>query len=686
MRLFTKQFFGKKPKSENNKTVQDLAIVSLFVYLVLSWFEWRKPGAVTDFYRSLDPFNLPLIIFLGSVSYIIWKRWRDGILLIAKSCYRRLEGISLQMFLLSLLVLLLIHLLTILTKEHGSIPVLLLNLTIVLVSVVMGIITLRKKSYLLNTWEIQNGQDRTGKQTSPLKQRIASLYSGEGRGFATLIILIFLTGFILHIFAANWSKGHVDFHSGEQQFYSSIKDFSVGEYNKAIFKRAQSIVVYALGSINDLLFQDESGIFHMRLIISLITFSINFYILASLRKIRFLKISKRGMIYILLGFTFSYTILFYSSVIRPDIIILTIFNLFLFEYLKNGIGNLSYLVILSSIAMAFKGNGFLLPLILFSLVNWELIKRSYLIGKWHVRSFLEYNVLLITIYTGFLLLSPSYLKGGVFSFFESFIKGLDKFESGHYGLFATGKNPVFMYFERFMHFIVFFSPIIVLYFTGLVSFLYKSFKTLSLKKIIFFEHGRVILILLLSAVFFVFIIMKPIQFYRYYFPFATVFLTVALIALSQIKLKRISYAAVFLFLVYNSYFIYFILNNSRFNPELKSKELNIDYYEKDWILPDGMKVKGKLMNIDSLPQGEYLLITEMNKYTYDRIIDRRGIFMEKDFYGISPEKLNTSLAFYQDLRNLTLVYSTGKNAIWGIYLPYDVWYMNNPNYYIYQKN
>jgi hypothetical protein len=511
---------------------------------------------------------------------------------------------------------------------------------------------------------------------------------GEGWGYSTLVIIIFSAGLVLNILAANWSGGYTHFHSGESQFYVLIKSFSAGNY-EAIYDRTQSIVIYMLGTI-DRIFNGTLSIFSLRLIISLSTFLINFCILVNLRTIKILKLSKWSIIYVLIGFSFSYTIIFWSNVIRPDIILLTLFNLFLYEYLKNGTRNLLYLIVLSATAMSFKGSGFLLPVVLLTLVNFENIKPVFLRQHLKFGYFLYNNFFVIILtYLIFLLLSPTYLDAGLFSFFDAFTSGLEKFSTGHYGMFATGRSFISIYTERSISFVIFFSPIIIFYFVGTMLILYKNVKTFNLKSTLGSANIRVLLTILLSIVFFLFVFTKPIQFYRYYFPLLTVFIVVSFIVVAKIKPRVISLMIVAVFLIFNSYFIYhYELNNIRLQVNFSSySPIYIDAGTRYWQLPPDINVAGKVNSIEQLPSGSYLLVTEDLKYRYDNILANPQFYTEGDLYELDHEELVREMQFYEQLRELTLVKSTGKdNKVFGYYLPYDVWYMTQPNYYIYEKD
>ncbi|MFA5599160.1 MAG: hypothetical protein WDA06_01050 [Phenylobacterium sp.] len=524
----------------------------------------------------------------------------------------------------------------------------------------------------------------------PLVRNIVRWIYKEGWWYSATIISIFLFGFVLHVLVANWSKGYVYFHSGEGMFYSAIKEFSSGNFG-AIYQRPQAIIVYALGAV-DYLFGGKLSIFWLRLIISIPTLLINFYILANLRKIRFLKISKLATLYILAGFTFSYTILFYSSLIRPDIIILTLFNLFLYEYLRNGTKRLLYLICLSALAASFKGNGILMVVTLIALLNVDLVRSSIYQKTIAFRKFLYGNIITVSLtYLSFLLLSPTHLADGVFGFLSIVGKGAEKFGAGHYGLFATGQDLIPMYTERMVNFLIFFSPLIALYFIGVILGLYKILSSTLLHPKKFITSAnigtlRTTLIILLSIVFFLFIFTKPIQFYRYYFPLLTVFLAIFSIVLVKIKPRIISIVLLLLFLTYNSYFIYDQLHNTRLNIDFSIyTPLYRDANARPWQYPPNLYIKGRVDSIDELSTGDYLLVTEHYKYIFDRIISNPAIFRKGDFYGYEEEVVARNLQFYKQLNELTLVEKTGENKMYGYYLPYDVWYMTNPNYYIYLK-
>ena len=568
---------------------------------------------------------------------------------------------------------------------------------IALITIISGVTTLllKKNALVPQTGEnegVPAEQERAPEFASafprlgkiPFLKHVVRWMYKEGWGYGTTVVCIFLIGLILHVWGANWSRGYTQFHSGESQFYTLIKAFSSGDY-EAIYQRTQSIVIYALGLI-DRVFQGTLTIFSLRLVISLIAFTVNFFLLANLRKLKALAISKKATLYILLGFSFSYTILFYSSVIRPDIIILTLFNLFLYEYLKNGVARLPYLILLSALAMSFKGNGVLVLAILITLVNFEIAKVWFREKIFPLDQFFWQNLTTLTLtYLLFLMMSPLYFREGGLFLFETLSEGAEKLGAGHYGIFATNRGFIPLYADRLFHFIIFFSPLIVLYFLGALVYLKNSIRLYG-KRLIGSPRMRGILIVLLSLAFFFFMFTKPIQFYRYYFPFITVFLVITFSVISRIKLRGVAPLCMVAFMIYNSYFMRQQFMNARLRVDFSTMSpLYRESGTRQWMLPPSARFDVGIVSIDELPPRAYLLITEQDKYTYDRILRNPEHYNDGDFAGLDREELKKRLEFYARLGELRPVYSSGENTTLGVYLPYDVWYMTNPNYYLYQK-
>lgn len=653
---------------------KDIFLASFSLFLILSWFEWREPGSTSGLYGLVGFLGIFFYIFLIFILSFLGKKWLHRITPSKK--YEKIKRLTFIVFLSSLLILLILQFGAAIYEQAGILIFWLRTITVFL-SVMSGTAVI---------WLNHDFLDETEKQ-KPDEIELKKEENFWENNFKLIVTLIFLVSLTLHILVANWSNGFSNFHSGESQFYKLIKSFSEGNYD-AIYQRSQSIFVYSLGFL-DRLFHKTLDITSLRLIVSIATFMINFYILLNLKKIPSLKISKLGILYILAGFAFSHTILFYSGVLRPDIIILTIFNLFLFEYLKNGLNRLAYLILLSAMAVSFKGNGFLLVAFLIAIVNFELVRKNLAEEKKISFSlFFKYNLLMVLPYLIFLLLSPHYLSLGLFSFFNNFDIGLEKFNSGHYGLFSTGQNPLWIYSERFLTFILFFSPIVILYFFGSFSYLYRLFrifKKINFKKFISLPEIKIAIVIVLSLFFFFFVFGKPIQFYRYYFPLLTVFITISFLVLAKLKHKKISLFLMILFLAYNSYFIQQQLSNSRFNEKIAGNKFYVEEYTRDWMMPVEINIEQGINRMSDLPENGQLLIMENNKYIYDRIIKNEEFFTEKDFYGVSKEELNERINFYKDLQGLNLVYSSGENKIFSFYLPYDLWYMTNANYYIYAK-
>jgi hypothetical protein len=564
---------------------------------------------------------------------------------------------------------------------------------LLVISIISGIATFLPKRAQTENSSKENEGIAEQKQTRgklqihnlPILRNIMRWKQKEGSTYATIIIVIFITGLFLHASVANWSKDYTYFHSGESQFYNLIKEYSF-KNTAVMYQRSQSIVIYTFGTIDEL-FNNSLSIYDIRLIISLLTYGINFFILLNLREVELLHITKRASIYILLGFTLSYGILFYSSLIRSDIFILTFFNLFLYEYLKNGTRNLLYLITLCALAVSFKGNGLLLTIVLFTLLNYENVKDAWLKHHWSIHRLLKDNFITATLFgLLFLLFNPLYVKKGILDFSATFKSGIEKFGSGHYGLFATGQDFFPMYIERFTQFLYYFSPLILLYFIGTITYCFKKLKKEGLKKIFFSQEGRVFAVLGLSFIFFLFIFEKPIQFYRYYFPLITVLLVVTFIVIAKIKYHFLNTLLLVLFIGYNAYFIYHIQNNSRFNFDFsKVTPLYRQADTRPWMYPPTAKFIGTIDTMDEIPTKSYLLVPEQSKYIYDRILQNPKKYRNEDYFGLEEGELERALVFYSELDKLTPVNPPRKNTFLGMYLPYDTWYMNSPNYYLYQK-
>jgi hypothetical protein len=517
-----------------------------------------------------------------------------------------------------------------------------------------------------------------------LPYKLINWMNKEGWKYSLIIITIFVVGIILNLMTSNWSQGYTNFHSGESQFFNLIKSFSSGNFD-AIYKRTQPIIIYLYGSI-DLIFGGKLSITLMRLITSLSLFTINFFLISKLKKINFLNLKNNNIIFMLIGYTFSYTILFYSNIIRSDIFLLTVFNLFLFEYLSRGIKKINYLILLTALAMVFKGSGILLFGILMILFNYEYIIKPEHSKKIALHKIIFFNILVSSlVYLTFLIFNPTELTNGVFSFFGTVSTGVNHMQSGHYGLFPTNQPLLNLYLSRIISFNISFSPLINIYFLFCVYYFYKfliKFKIKDVKS----SNFRKTIVILLSFGFFVYLISKPLQIYRYYFPFLTVFIILSFFTVSRISINKIKYFLVALFILYNLYFIYLQLNNSRLNVDIdKNVYYVISSYTKNWMLPPGINISRKIGNISQLKSGEYLLITEHFTYTNSRITNKRDMFREEDFYPETNESIEAKAEFYNGLKNLTLIDSTGKNELCGFYLPYDNWYMIKPNYYIYKK-
>ncbi|MFA5075825.1 MAG: hypothetical protein WC480_00180 [Patescibacteria group bacterium] len=515
---------------------------------------------------------------------------------------------------------------------------------------------------------------------------------------AFLIITLVII-FIVRLIFINWSSGYEFFHSGESGFNSLIKKFAAGDWG-VLARKSQSIMIYLFGIwqmiIKTLKIDSLVG---LRFIINIATF-FNVILTWKIASLIFSKhrFKKPIAYFSLAAIGFSYFIIFYSNLVRPDIIILLIYNILFYYILKKQKISFAVTAIIAGVCLAFKGSGMLLIIInlaLFILLTWQ--KENYRIIKIlyprHILAII--NIIFISLLV-YYFLTP-YLYNNPLRTFETINKGLEHFGTGHYGLFPTNISFQRMILDRLAILGWSFSPFILLAIPGAILYLVKWLPT-SINKIKEATTQELIKISLAFGViiFPLYIGQQVIQFGRYYFPLLTLMIIFASYILCvTLRNKYLIILALLAILAFNFSFYPHLLNNSRIEAsqllaEIPSQKIyRLINTSRPWQYPPaGDKKYVWVDKIGKIPDGGYLIVPQHSYYKFYNYLKNPELYAPGDWYPDEKPEQKYFNNFNKIFQLKPVKKTDKKNFFWfsNDQLPYDIWYMTHPNYYIYHIN
>lgn len=511
------------------------------------------------------------------------------------------------------------------------------------------------------------------------------------------LISLFIILFLLRLLFIYWDKGYGDFHSGEAIFLDLIKSFSGGNLHSLVLK-SQSIIILVFGFFNSFFrLTHIPTLLGTRFIINLVSF-LNLILIFKIALLLFENHKHKYTIgifsVILLGF--NYFFIFFSNLIRPDAIMALIYNYFIYLLLKSRKVDFVLLSVVAGIALSFKGNGLLLLVLnigAFILLNLNLNKGIISSIKSLITLKIMFSILILlmgTLTTYYYL--THYTHENILNSFFAINSGLERFGVGHYGLFPTNISFTEMYFERLKLLMWAFSPIIVLFPMGIIV----AIKKMDLLKKLFDLNKQELLhifVAIATLVFFIFIFRKPIQFARYYFPFISIFYIYTSYFIINTFKKITLYTFLPLYVIFNVTFYPHLLTNSRFSAsnlisKYTDQEVLIPSNDKGWALPPAPNniTYTKITKIPEHSINQLLLVSGQNYYVYTQYLKNKEKYSDTDWFpGMPPSnELLEMYRYFLDTEPIQKIENNNLFIFKNQEIPYDIWFVTHPDYYIYQ--
>ena len=512
----------------------------------------------------------------------------------------------------------------------------------------------------------------------------------EGWRYCMGLISLFAIIFILRLLFYNWSGGYDNFHSGETMFLKLINSFSDGNFGASSLK-SQSIMVYLFGMIA--IFLKEMGIYSLnslRICMNIISF-INIFLVYNISRYLFRNEKDKKLIAFIATylFGFSYFIIFYSNIVRPDSILLLLFNLFFYYILSEKQPNFILIGIIAGLSFAFKGSGLLL-------IGGSIVLYLLTISKSHnfnikklinLKYILTLSVLCATAIGVYLLTTPFANMDLIKVFFH--IKGsLYHFSTGHYGLFPSNITTYDLLIEKISLLVWAFSPLILFTVIGLPIYLKNN---LRFKRDISYETLKKLFLTVFALVFFIYIFSKPIQFGRYYFPCIGLFFIFSSYGIVKlIKNRMIIISLLILFLIFNTSFYFHMLNNTRIEAYNNISHLDdiffVPFGTKGWTYPP-LKI-AMVENVTNMPKNSYLLVSGQYYYQFARYIENPDSYRDTDWHPYSSPPYKQIQLFEEIISKEPKYVIKRKNLFLfdNQQVPFDIWYMTHPDYYVYSSD
>ena len=133
-----------------------------------------------------------------------------------------------------------------------------------------------------------------------------------------------------------------------------------------------------------------------------------------------------------------------------------------------------------------------------------------------------------------------------------------------------------------------------------------------------------------------------------------------------------------------------MLNNSRIEAgkiidSLNTNTIFVVDKIRSWQKPPTHKKYIKISNLNEIPKGAYLLIAGHDTYLYSNYFRNQKYFLDSDWYPI--EKPIKRIELHEkilELKPYDVIESKNLFFFDNIKIPYDIWYMTHPNYYLYR--